>query len=124
MIDISFQFLGKCVTEIVAICALGLTLYQAYLFRQHNRLTVRPHLVSFSCRNKRPGQRVLVYSLLNNGVGPAFIKSFRILLDGQLVTDLDKILAEVEDVQNSVSPASALQTDVIFQAPREVDCHL
>ncbi|MBL4713617.1 MAG: hypothetical protein JKY64_03695 [Alcanivorax sp.] len=94
MIDMSFLFLGKYVAEIVAVCALGLTLYQAYLLRQHNRLTVRPHLVSFSRRNKTPGQRVLVYSLLNNGVGPAFIKSFRILLDGQLVTDLDKALGE------------------------------
>lgn len=95
LIEAISQFIGEHVTEIIAGCALGLTIYQAYLSRRHNRLSVRPHLTVFTHRDKRPGQAVLVYRLLNNGVGPAFIKSFQIFLDGQLVADLDKALAAV-----------------------------
>ena len=95
MVDIIVWFIDEHLAEVIAGCALTLTFYQAYLFRQHNRLSVRPHLASFSRRDKRPGKGTLAYSLLNNGVGPAFIKSFQILLDGRLVNDPDKALAEV-----------------------------
>lgn len=90
-----YNFIGQYAAEIIAGCALGLTVYQAYLSRRHSRLSVRPHLTQFIHRDKKPGQAMLMYRLLNNGVGPAFIKSFQILLDGQLVVDPDRALASV-----------------------------
>ena len=41
------KFLGEHSAEIIAICALGLTFYQAYLSRKHNRLSLKPHLTRF-----------------------------------------------------------------------------
>lgn len=71
-------------SAVIALSALGLTIWQATIIRYHNRLSVTPHLTTWShqdAANKR-------YSveLLNNGIGPALVESFCICVDGQLLS--------------------------------------
>lgn len=91
----SFDFLGKHTAEIIALCALGLTIYQAIVARRHNILSVQPYITEFNHRETSPGRGVLTFRLMNHGVGPAFITGFKILLDGKPVKDVDEALAEV-----------------------------
>lgn len=70
---------------LISICALFLTISQAMATHKHNRLTVRPHLATFT-ENKadpeRKGIRIIKVQLSNSGLGPAIIKTFEPLLDG------------------------------------------
>lgn len=73
----------------VSVCAIALTIYQAYLSRQHNRLSVRPSLSTFVDTDPAPDNpRITLISmkLMNSGLGPAYIKSFEILVRGEAFT--------------------------------------
>src|SRR5712672_755633 len=76
------DFVGQNVAAIIALCALGLTVYQAGIARRHNRLSVRPSLTSFTHRAVGHDARFAV-TLENNGLGPAVIDSFEVTLGGQ-----------------------------------------
>ena len=89
------DFLGEHAAEIIALCALGLTIYQAIVARRHNVLSVQPYITEFNHRETSPGRGLLAFRLMNHGVGPAFITGFKILLDGKPVKDVDEALAEV-----------------------------
>lgn len=95
MVGFIWDFLGRYAAEVIAACALFFTAYEAITARRHNVRSVTPHLTTFTHRNKSPGQGILAVRLMNNGVGPAFIRSFKVLLDGKQVTDLDAALEEV-----------------------------
>lgn len=64
-------------------CALGLTIWQACIARRHNKLSVRPHLTTWTHSDKI--SHAYVVDLLNNGIGPAFIKDFKLLIDGHAI---------------------------------------
>lgn len=66
---------------VIALCALGVSLYQAYLSRLHNRLSVMPHLALHV--EQSPGQYKI--QLRNDGIGPAIITSASIMNRGKLV---------------------------------------
>ena len=106
-----WETFGENAAEVIALCALGLTSYQAYLSRAHNRLSLKPHLTRFTHRSRNLGQGVLAFQVLNNGVGPAFITSFEILLDGNSVSDIDQALKEVLGVKKFNSTVATLGTD-------------
>lgn len=78
----SWKWLGDNVAEIIAVCALAFTAYQAHLSRRHNRLSVAPRLSTFSYRNSENGIGRLQVDLSNNGLGPATIDLYQIELDG------------------------------------------
>src|SRR5262245_28007071 len=65
---------------VVAVCALGLTFWQAHVTRRHYRLSVRPHVTTWLQSGAQAGSYKL--EIMNNGLGPASIKSFAILIDG------------------------------------------
>lgn len=65
---------------VVAALALGVSIYQAYTNRKHNRQSVRP-VLQFASRF-RPGERAGV-TLRNCGVGPAVIVRSELKLDDQ-----------------------------------------
>lgn len=73
------------VATTIAACAMFSTYWQAKLTREHNRLSVKPHLVislDFSRNNFS-----LKFQLKNNGLGPAIISSYKLLvLDTELNT--------------------------------------
>lgn len=70
-------------SAVVAFCALGLTVWQAFITRRHNKLSVRPHLTTW-IRSDRTNHLYQI-DLLNNGIGPAFILSFQICVDGHAI---------------------------------------
>ncbi|MGB2833314.1 MAG: hypothetical protein WBC07_10210 [Methylotenera sp.] len=65
---------------IIAISALVLTVWQGYITRQHNKLSVVPYLTTWSHADGENG----FYSIeiMNNGIGPALIKAFQVFVDG------------------------------------------
>ena len=80
----SWEAIAGLSSAVIALCALGLTVWQAKITRHHNRLSVTPHLTTWSQRDVA-NNRYLV-ELLNNGIGPALIESFYIYVDGQLIS--------------------------------------
>ncbi len=71
-------------SAVIALCAFALTIWQAYIARRHNMLSVTPHLTTWSHMDKVNNKYEV--QLLNNGIGPAFIRSFQIQVDGQPIT--------------------------------------
>jgi len=55
---------------IVALCAMFATVWQAYLQRNHGRLSVRPHL---DWVTMRAVDRPVGLTVQNNGLGPALV---------------------------------------------------
>ncbi len=68
---------------VVALCALGFTAWQTSVQRNHNRISVRPHLFSFTKREKHDNIVSLQVLLINNGLGPAFVNKFQVYYKGQ-----------------------------------------
>jgi hypothetical protein len=69
---------------IIALGAALTTIWQGFLTRRHNRLSVTPILRID--RNRIPGEPYSIV-LRNNGVGPAIIRSIKYLVDGVLIPD-------------------------------------
>lgn len=61
---------------IVSLCALGLTIWQALASRRHNRLSVRPHIISRWGKRRENEGTYFTYELINVGLGPALVKEF------------------------------------------------
>lgn len=74
---------------IVAIIAIFFTYQQNSLTREHNRLSVIPHVNSYFSDNKDKGL-FGVYAV-NNGLGMAIIKDLRVFIDGK------EIIGKTED---------------------------
>lgn len=77
------DFLGKYTSEIIALCALLFTAWNVYTQRQHNILSVTPHLSRFVTSDQNGEVGAAKLELINNGLGPAFIESFQIYLNGE-----------------------------------------
>jgi len=71
-------------SAVIALCALGLSIWQGCLARTHNRLSVRPHLTTWTHSDADKG--FYVVELINNGIGPAIIEEFTVKVDGGLVS--------------------------------------
>ncbi len=68
-------------TIFIACVAVGISIWQGYETRRHNRLSAKPFLgIRFSISEKKPLMGVWIE---NNGFGPAIIKEFIVYLDGQ-----------------------------------------
>lgn len=76
-------FLKAYSAQLIAACALGLTILQAYIQRRHNVLSVRPHLSDFVNSDRNDNSAKLQAVISNNGIGPAFIEGFQAYLDGK-----------------------------------------
>lgn len=63
---------------VIAVCALGISIWQGYIARQHNKLSVVPML--HVDVDQTEGKDIEIVSV-NNGVGPAIITHFRIYCD-------------------------------------------
>ncbi|MET0013052.1 MAG: hypothetical protein ABW088_05310 [Sedimenticola sp.] len=78
-----WNFIGCYVSEIIALCAFGIAVWQGYVIRAHNKISVRPHIiVEPIVQWNEPQVQIL---LENVGIGPAMIKSYKVLLDGEEV---------------------------------------
>lgn len=77
----SWEAIAGFSSVVIAVCALGLTVWQAAITRRHNRLSVTPHLTTWTQSEQVTGRYSV--EILNNGIGPALIKSFSVQVDGQ-----------------------------------------
>ena len=69
---------------VIALCALAVSIWQGRVMRFHQMLSVKPHIdIDYKFF---PGKPIEI-RMLNNGVGPAIIKSFKILYDGQPLSE-------------------------------------
>ena len=71
-------------SAIIALSAMGIAVWQGYLARKHNILSVTPNLQINT--NSVDG---ILLSLLNNGLGPAVIESFKIICGEKEYTNPD-----------------------------------
>ncbi|MCW8890813.1 MAG: hypothetical protein OQL20_09170 [Sedimenticola sp.] len=78
------EAIAASASAVIALCALLLTASQASKMREHNRISVRPHLTTWNSKDFEKGSYG-VY-LLNNGIGPALIKKFEIRVDNKVVS--------------------------------------
>ncbi len=73
-----FKFTGEHAATIIAILALLFTIYQGYLTRRHNRLSVKPFL---NFTNKYDANNIIQYCILkNSGLGPAIITNIKVYI--------------------------------------------
>lgn len=121
MIEFVLEFLRANAGVVIAVSALALTIVQAQITRKHHRLTVRPHLTSFTYTNKSPGKGVLVYKLLNKGIGPAFIKRFSIYLDNEATENADIALSGLLAGQKFDHKVTTLSSDYAMSPGEEKD---
>jgi hypothetical protein len=95
---------------LISLCTVGVTGYEAWLQRHHDRAEVWPH-VELSLVNT-PEQSTL--SLENTGIGPAIIKSFIVTVDGKPAHNWREALAAVlgrapDVIENSTVVSRALR---------------
>lgn len=80
--------------SVIALCSLGLTIWQIIKSRRHDRLSVKPYLGTETTTASKQG--LYHCRLSNNGLGPAHIKRFEYYLNGELMNEskggLEKIL--------------------------------
>jgi hypothetical protein len=81
-----WSFIGNNASNTIALAAAAFMAYQAKLTREHNRLSVRPHLQIHTNTERKYGEPVhnVAYTveLRNNGLGPAIITGWKVFLDG------------------------------------------
>lgn len=75
------EFIIALASITIALSALAVAIWQGHLMRKHNRLSLRPHLTFKQTMSEANPQFSL--ELLNNGLGPAIIKRFQVLIDGK-----------------------------------------
>ena len=75
---------------IVSVVALALGIYEANLERAHQRASVWPRLELN--RNYDDISSKLTYTIANNGLGPAIIKSSTLSVNGKVVDNWDEVL--------------------------------
>jgi hypothetical protein len=66
----------------ISFCALSLTIWQGYLSRRHNQLSLRPALSSWNLYN--PAQ--YIHRIMNKGHGTAIISNFNFLINDNKVS--------------------------------------
>ena len=79
---------------VVSVCAISLTIFQAYSTRRHARLSVQPRL-DWTVNLGPDGG--IAYRLVNVGFGPAILQELQLALDGEVVgSDGPATCAEVD----------------------------
>jgi len=70
------EFARDYAALLISICALFLTISQTRATHKHNRLTVRPHIATYTDSKadlERAGVRLVEVRIANSGLGPAII---------------------------------------------------
>lgn len=102
------EFLKQNWEGIVALCALFVATWQAWGTWRHNRLSVKPHLVTWSNQDDGDGFFKVRFLLLNNGLGPAILESFDIYFNGQKIgNNLDRVNL-AKNLENTLKQQSGI----------------
>lgn len=74
-------------SAVVALCALGVTVWQGRQNDKHNKMSVRPKLTASEDYEDDDKGRTVSFELINAGFGPAIIKDFVLVYDGKEVAN-------------------------------------
>ena len=86
IVSVVVYILTRYLSIFIAGCVLGVTIWQGLQNRKHNRLSVRPLLMSLLSNKIEGGIRYYEVTLVNHGVGPAIIKDFILKFNGEKVS--------------------------------------
>lgn len=82
------QTLANVLTIIVALAAIGLSIWESFENRRHNRLSVLPQLEPIQYSLNVPGDTMYVrYGARNTGLGPAVLQNFVVFRNGEKAFD-------------------------------------
>ena len=84
------QVIANAVTVVVAVAAIGLSVWEGYENRLHNRLSVMPHLerAESTIRDSAEDSTyTMIYAVDNTGLGPAVLDNIMIYRDSVLFYD-------------------------------------
>lgn len=103
-------WLGCNTAEIIAVCALVFTAYQAYLSRRHNRLSIIPKLTTSTVGKSEESIGSMAVILANNGLGPAVINTYLVELDGipQEFNDSSEVLVFMKELVGNIGVDSTV----------------
>ncbi len=107
---------------VISVCALLLTMSQAWATRKHNRLSVQPRLTThLHIENDITNKKVtkVIATLTNSGLGPAIIKKFEILFkdDAYSINETDefsKLIAVNLTAQLAKSAIGVMRTNHVL----------
>lgn len=122
MIEALLIFLRDNATVIIAVCALYLTLKQLGISRKHNKMSVRPHLITSTESDEKEGVFKLI--LKNNGIGPAQFKKVSLFLDDELFVlngerKIKDMLSKMFDKHHHYSSSQTDLGDNYVMSPNE-----
>ena len=83
-VDVDWQVITGISSTVIALCALVFSFWQGAQIKKHNRLSVKPHLTTWTHRNSDKG--FYAVELINNGIGPAVIEDFVLKIDGKRIS--------------------------------------
>ncbi len=116
---------GDISTILIALIALGLTIWQARTTQKHNRLSLRPHLM-FDVRYDEESPQIHIV-LKNSGVGPAYVTDYSVTLDGKPYTgsmlELRKCL-DLPDESNTYGGGFIPAAGDAIQQNESIDCFI
>lgn len=93
-----YEFATQVGTLVIATLAFYVTVFQTYTTHRHNKKLVTPHLGGYwETDHKRAAY---IYTIKNNGLGPAIIKKVTYLVDSNPVPG--KGLDPIEAVTNTI----------------------
>lgn len=97
----------------IACIALFIGVWQGFVTRQHNRLSVRPHL-----RIDRSEFKIIKITLHNTGIGPAFIDDIELKLDDEVIigdhkTRMDAIIGKLSILNIDVRYGTLFKEEAI-----------
>lgn len=101
--------------SIIALLALFVAIWSMVSSRNHNKLSVRPHL--YESIERDSVNFICGFYIANKGLGPAFIKSTTYYIDGNevefkdLVNVVEKIPSEFGVFINRIKQGSAISKD-------------
>lgn len=122
--SISWEAIAGISSAIIAFCAFALTIWQASVQRQHNRLSVKPYLTTWSHRDDKGFLNV---DVLNNGIGPALIKVFKVYVDTHEINGQDQeVIRKAVRIlfvnYDHVVPYSSYLSEGYMMSAKEVRC--
>ncbi|HVT33523.1 MAG TPA: hypothetical protein VHE32_12795 [Rhodanobacteraceae bacterium] len=106
---LSLSDAGSAIALVVSVSALALGAYQTRLMQEQARAGVWPYLSIGYTYSSNVDKDAFIWTVNNNGVGPAKVESVEVSLDGKPVRDWKETLA----LLGSTDPSPSIATSSI-----------
>lgn len=101
---------------IVAVCAVVVSVWQVRISQEHNRLSVMPYLNFFSGWQS---DSTWTLTLMNEGIGPAIVKSTTLTYKGKSYSHWDAVL-DAADIRSKRVNSTNIGEDSPFRMDKEI----